>query len=58
MRAIFTAIDEGRFAEIAAEAIVQTVLASAELCDDPLLTYEIQPGGFADTATTSTMPNV
>ena len=38
LRAVLAAVDSVRFAEITEEAIVQTVLASIELCDDPLLT--------------------
>src|SRR5437867_3084170 len=53
-RAIFSAVGERRFAEITADAIVQTVLASVELCDDPLLTYEGRDHGVS--AFTWTMP--
>jgi len=56
VRVVLAAIDEVRFAEIAGEAIVQTVLASAELCDDPLLTYESAPGGFAESVVIWTTP--
>lgn len=56
LRAALAAIDSFRLAEIVEEAIVQTVLASAELCDDPLLSSRVGDGGLSGTGIYALVP--
>jgi hypothetical protein len=56
LRAALAALDSFRLAEIIEEAIVQTVLASAELCDDPLLSFRIGDGGVSGSGIYALVP--